>query len=201
MKTALLVHGWATKSEYYDLKYPSGSNSHWFPWLSKQLIVKNIHAVALEMPNGYYPQYEIWKKELERFDINQETILIGHSCGAGFLIRWLSENDTKVGRVVLVAPWLGINPGDDFDESFFDFTIDSNIAQKTDGITVFNSSDDYESIQESVNSIREQVKDIKYVEFADKGHFTFKSLGTEEFPELMEEIIPTYYVKSREPIS
>ena len=109
MKNAILVHGWVGKQEYYDERYPTASNSHWFPWLTKQLMIRDIHTVAVEMPNGFYPQYEVWKREFERFDITPETLLVGHSCGGGFLVRWLSETDQKVGRVVLVAPWIGYN--------------------------------------------------------------------------------------------
>src|SRR5689334_3595207 len=108
---ALLIHGWNTRDEYYDASRPTASNDHWFPWLTKQLALKDINTVSIEMPNGYYPEYEVWKHELERYDINENTALVGHSCGGGFLVRWLSENDKQVGRVILVAPWLGIDAG------------------------------------------------------------------------------------------
>lgn len=189
MKNAILVHGWASKAEYYNEEYPTASNSHWFPWLTKQLMVRDIHAVALEMPRGYYPEYDVWKKELERFEISSETVLVGHSCGAGFLVRWLGETTTEVGKVVLVAPWLGIDPGDDFDETFFDFNIDRKISKKTNGITLFSSNDDYQSIQQSVDIIRRHVDDVKYVELEHKRHFTLKDLGTDQFPELLAEIV------------
>lgn len=107
MKNAILVPGRPDKEEYYDPKYPTNSNNHWFPWLSKQLQVNDVFAVVIEPPEPWKPRYGAWKKEFERFDITPETVLVGHSCGGGFLIRWLSENkDKKVGRVVLVAPWL-----------------------------------------------------------------------------------------------
>ena len=189
MSNAILVHGWASKGEFYNEKYPTASNSHWFPWLTKQLMVRDIHTVAPEMPNGYYPEYSVWKREFERFFINDETILVGHSCGSGFLVRWLGEYDGRVGKVVLVAPWMGVDPDSDFDESFFDFEVDKNLVQKTAGITIINSSDDYQSIQKSTEILRKEISDIKYVELKDKGHFTLKSLGIEVFPELLKELI------------
>jgi len=188
MKRAILVHGWASKGEFYNVKYPTASNSHWFPWLTKQLMIRDVHTVAPEMPNGYYPEYSVWKREFERFDIDENTLLVGHSCGSGFLVRWLGEYSGRVGKVVLVAPWMGIDPGDDFDTSFFDFEIDTNLAQKTAGLTIINSSDDSESIQESTELLRKEINNIKYVELEGKGHFTLKSLGTEELPELLEEL-------------
>lgn len=195
MRHAFLIHGWVDKEEFYNQKYPTASNSHWFPWLSKQLIVRDIHAVALEMPKGYYPEYEIWKKELERYEINQDTILVGHSCGGGFIVRYLSENNIKVNQVVLVAPWMGIFDGnekkeeDSFDKSFFEFTIDKNLANKANKITLFESENDVTGVKKSCEIIKNTIDGIEVRTFKDKGHFTLKSLGTEEFPELLEEIV------------
>lgn len=190
MRNAILVHGWVSKSEYYNEKYPTASNSHWFPWLTKQLMIRDIYTVAPEMPNGYYPEYNVWKREFERFDITPETILVGHSCGGGFLVRWLSENDVNVGKVVLVAPWIGDDPGDEpFDTTFFDFTIDPDVAKRTKGLTILHSTNDGEGVKNSVKTLTEKLRDIRYVELENKGHFTLKGLGTEEFPELLKEIL------------
>lgn len=189
MKNAILVHGWNTKAEYYDASRPSASNDHWYPWVSKQLILKDIHTVSVEMPNGYYPVYETWKKELERYDITPQTTLVGHSCGGGFLVRWLSETEQKVGRVVLVAPWLGLDTfNQPFDGKFFDFEIDRNVVTKTGGVTIMYSSDDDKSILQSVDIIKSKIDGVSLRKFDDKGHFTLKSLKSGQFPELIEEI-------------
>lgn len=31
------------------------------------------------------------------------------SCGAGFLLRWLSENSVRIAKLILVIPWLDPN--------------------------------------------------------------------------------------------
>lgn len=188
MKNAILLHGKPGKKEYYDPKIPSASNAHWFPWLQKQLLVHDITAHTPEVPNAWKPHYPTWKKEFERFEITSETILVGHSCGGGFLVRWLSENkNVKVGKVVLVAPWLDPNRKETTD--FFELTIDPALSDRTSSIIIFNSDDDSESIQKSVRIIRESVKDVSYREFHNYGHFCRKDLRTEEFPELLEEIL------------
>lgn len=191
MKTAILIHGRPDKEEYYDPKYPSPSNSHWLPWLTKQLMVNNIFTVALEIPQPWQPRYDIWKKELERFDITPETILVGHSCGGGFLVRWLSENKEKrVDKVALVAPWLNPDNNPVLDTAdFFDFQIDSDLVTRTNGITMFNSDNDSESIQKSVKILRDKIKNHKYTEFHGYGHFCYEDLKTDKFPELLEEIL------------
>ena len=62
MKTAILIHGTCDEEEYFSDLYPSLSNSHWFPWLQKQLLIKGIFTQTPEMPDAYKPDYEKWKK-------------------------------------------------------------------------------------------------------------------------------------------
>lgn len=191
MKNAFLIHGYIGRDEYHNPVYPTGSNSHWQPWLSKQLQVRDIFTVAIEMPRPFQPRYDTWARELERYDITEDTILVGHSCGGGFLVRWLSENpNKKVGKVVLVAPWLDPTKDPDYDTAdFFDFEMPENLIAQTKGLTIFNSDDDSSAVHDSVRAIRAAVTGVKYVEFSGKGHFCFGDMGTVEFPELEEECL------------
>lgn len=187
MKTAILLHGRPNKQEYFRQDTPSMSNSHWFSWLQKQLLINGIFAQTPEILEPYNPKYENWVKELERYELTPETILVGHSCGGGVLVRWLSENkDVRVGKVVLVAPWIDVEKDD---WPLFDFTIDPDIAKRTAGLTIFHSTDDSPEIASSVKEIRKTVKHIKYREFEGYGHFTYGSLKSEKFPELLQEIL------------
>jgi len=187
MQKAILIHGWSEKEDYFDMSIPSDSNNHWFPWIQKNLAVKGFDCQTPEMPNGYEPNYEVWKNTLENLKPDENTTLIGHSCGGGFLVRWLSENNVKVGKVILVAPWL--DPEEMIDPEFFNFEIDENLQEKTKGITMFYSDNDYEDVTKSVNTLKEKLKVIKLVELKGKGHFIISSLGSVEFHELLEEIL------------
>lgn len=179
MNTAILLHGKPGKDEYYNPTIPSASNFHWFPWLQKQLLIHGIAAQTPEVPNSWKPEYET---------ITSETILVGHSCGAGFIVRWLSEHkDVIVGKVVLVAPWLDPNRKDTTD--FFDFTIDPQLVNRTAGITIFHSDNDMASIHKSVTIIRDTIKDVVYREFHNYGHFCIGDMGTSQFSELLEELL------------
>ncbi|HVX58531.1 MAG TPA: alpha/beta hydrolase [Candidatus Saccharimonadales bacterium] len=190
MKNAILIHGWNDRSEYYDPDRPTASNDHWLPWLTKQLVLKDINTVAIEMPDGHYPKYDVWKRELERYDVSADTILVGHSCGGGFLVRWLGETDKRVGKVILVAPWLGLDTGDEpFDKSFFDFKIEPSIAERTAGLSIMISDDDMKSVLDSVDILRNKLVGAEYREFHGKGHFTKGSLGGEACPAILEEIL------------
>ena len=134
------------------------------------------------MPRAFAPHYPTWRRELSRYDIGPETLFAAHSCGAGFLLRWLSENpDVRVGRVVLVAPWLdpsGQAPG------FFDCTLDKRVAARTAGLTIFHSADDFDDIQVSVRTLRDSLEDLTYREFEGYAHF-----GRPTFPELLAALV------------
>lgn len=187
MKTAIILHGMPSKEKYFDASRPSQSNSHWLPWIQQELLIVDILAQTPEMPEPYEPDYEKWRSVFEQFTINEETILIGHSCGAGFLVRWLSENKIQVGRVALVAPWL--NPDHEYKTQMFDFKIDPSLTERTDGVTIFISSDDSKPVLDSVDKIKSVIQGIVIKEYTDRGHFTFGTMKTDAFPELRDVLI------------
>lgn len=192
MKQVILIHGFVDKEEILEDIYPSPSNSHWFPWIQKQLTKKDILCQSLEMPIPYNPNYTDYEKVLDQMDISDETILVGHSCGGGFLLRYFSEHpELKPKKIILVAPW--IDPDGYLQEKFgtndfFDFTLDRTLTNRTEVICL-NSLDDMDEVVKSVQQIRSVLPSITYHEFTDKGHFCEEDLGTKEFPELLEIIL------------
>jgi predicted alpha/beta hydrolase family esterase len=188
MKNAIILHGKPSEEEYYDLSVPSPSNHHWLPWLQHQLLAKGVLAQTPELPRPFHPEYDPWREEFERLPVSPETILVGHSRGGGFLIRWLSEHsDVRVGKVVLVAPSIIPEDEDDINKRrFLEFEIDSQLSSRTKGLEVFYSDDDMPKITQSVNALREKIAGIKFREFKGYKHFCLRDLGTEEFPELLE---------------
>lgn len=189
MKNAIILHGGPTKEEYYNPKIPSMSNSHWIPWLQAQLLKKDIIAATPEVPYSFDRNWEVWNREVERFDRGEETMLIGHSTGAGFFVKYLSIHPTiKVDKVVLVAPWL--DPDQKYTRNFFDdFVIDPELVERTKGITVFNSDNDQSSVQKTVQIIHDTIKNVHYKEFDNYGHFCISDMKTIEFPELLEVLV------------
>jgi predicted alpha/beta hydrolase family esterase len=189
MKNAIILHGMKTKEQFYSKSAPSPSNDHWVPWLQKQLLVRDIHAHTPEVPNSWLPEYSKWKREFERYDISNETILVGHSCGGGFLVRWLSENKNICPlKVVLVAPWLDIEGNIPEDIDMFKFSIDPEIVNRTE-LVVLNSDDDMKEIKSTLVKLKEEIPGLKVVDFHNKGHFCKNDLGGVEFPELLTEVL------------
>jgi len=188
MKTAIILHGKPSKEEYLDPKSPSPSNAHWLPWLQRQLLLNGILAQTPELPEPYEPDYKKWSAVFQEFQIDAATMLVGHSCGAGFLMRWLNERGVQVGKVALVAPWL--DPNHNRARAMFNgLHIDAGLAARTRGVRLFISSDDREEVLTTAALLESTIKGIQLRRFSDRGHFTSGDLKTEEFPELRDFLI------------
>lgn len=183
---AILIHGTCDREEYFSDKFPSLSNSHWFPWIQKQLLIKGIITQTPEIEDAYDPDYKKWEKSLDGYEISKETILVGHSCGAGFLIRWLSESGITIKKFILVAPWL--DPKRTKTTDFFDFDMDKTISKRIE-THLFYSKDDDEDILQSAKLITDNIPAVKVHELNNLGHFTVNDMNTEKFPELLEVIL------------
>lgn len=187
MKSAIILHGLCDEEEYFNDKRPM-SEKHWIPWLKSQLALNEIDPVSPDLPTPYKPDYKEWMAVFEQYSLDEDTILVGHSCGGGFLVRWLSENKVRVGKVALVAPWIDKTdprpvPG------FFDFKIDPDLISRTDGVTLFISTDDEPEEIRTADELKNTLPSIKVEQFSDRGHFTEGDMGTKEFPELLQSLL------------
>jgi len=188
MKNAIILHGLPSREEYYDPAYPSASNSHWLPWLQKHLMINGIKADTPEIPHVYDAGYNVFVREVERFDITPETSLIGHSMGAGFWVRYLCEHsEIAVDKVVLVAPWLNLDH--EYNTDFFDFEIDPQLTSRINQCIIFNSDNDGRAMQESAQYLKAKLPGVVVRDFHGYGHFTLGSMETNAFPELLDALI------------
>lgn len=127
--------------------------------------MRRIHLKYLKRINQTYKK---WLNELERYEIDGETSLVGHSCGGGFLVRWLSESDIKVDKVIMIAPW--INTDHVRKTDMFNFDIDPKLADRANKVVVFYSDNDAPTIKKTVKKLMETVDGIEFREF--KGYDT-----------------------------
>lgn len=191
MKNAIIVHGKPGKKEQLWREKTNNPNSkaHWLEWLKQQLEKNGIQAEAPEMPRPDFPNWEKWSKQIDKKTITEDTLLVGHSCGAGFWVKYLSLNkDIKPGKVILVAPWLDPD-GDETDGFFDDFQIDPGLADRSGEFIIFNSDNDMGNVHKSVAKIREAVPNAEYKEFHKYGHFTYAQMRVRKFPELLDECL------------
>jgi predicted alpha/beta hydrolase family esterase len=189
MKNAIILHGIEENRKDYDGLPESESNLGWYPVAQWGLTRRGILTQTPEMPNPYMPvmNYEEWIKTISQFDINEQTLLIGHSCGGGFWVKYLSQNpQIKVGQLILVAPWIDIDR--EHPTFFADWEIDPTLPTRCGQIDLFVSSDDRDIIIKSVEKIKSVFSDkIIYHNFNDKGHFSWGSIGR-NFPEILEVV-------------
>ena len=83
MNHAIIIHGWG-----------ADSSSNWFPWLKKELEKKDLKVDVPDFPNTQNPQLSEWFDYFEEnvFIKNPaDTVLIGHSLGVPFILRYLEK--------------------------------------------------------------------------------------------------------------
>ncbi|MCL1891740.1 MAG: alpha/beta hydrolase [Alphaproteobacteria bacterium] len=207
MRTAIIVHGIVDNREEYEKEHKMGyvpeSHAHWFPWLAGQLTVnRDILTQCVEMPHPYKTdmKYDEWAQTFENFKINNDTILIGHSAGCGFLLKYLATHpEMRAGQLILVAPF--VDPDNTTNNFMKDWDSDPGLPKRigaapggldktAGGVEILYSTDDMSTITESVRQVREKYgfePNVRFHEFTDKDHFCFSDIGP-EFPELLEII-------------
>lgn len=186
MTNVIILHGKPDEWEFYDPAVPMVADDHWYPWLQKQLLIKDVEAMRPQVSRAFEAKYEDWVREVEHYDINENTILVGHSCGGGFFLRYLSENPlVRIKKLILVAPWL--DPLKFMPKTFgfdlFEFERDPQLFDRVDEHVVFHSDDDMESIQLTLAEVKQTWPHINIREFHERQHFC-----DPEFPELLEEV-------------
>lgn len=168
-------------------------DKHWTGWLEQKLRRSGLNAFAPDMPVPWEPVYERWKEVLENYKITENSLLIGHSCGGAFLVRWLLSTGKKVKKLILVAP-AKTSIKEDRKKNFYDFDLPSEASKIADKTVIFISND-HQSMLESFELYKEVLKP-KVIKLEGKKHFVPFQMGTNEFPELLEEVLKTNNSKS-----
>lgn len=189
MKNIYVLHGCCGQEEFEDAARPSGSNCHWLPWLQKQLLIKGYNCQTPEMPKAYAPSYTAWKRIMDTFPMDEGTTLVGHSCGGGFFVRYLTEKKQKIKNLVLVAPTL--DPLQKFG-NFLSFSLEKPLVNYVEDIHIFYAQNEpVKGIKESVELLHNTYKAHRHT-LKNHGHFTLKHMGTDAFPELLKVIENSY---------
>ena len=179
----ILVHG-SNFSEKEAKKGKPENERHWKPWLKNKLEAMGIKVSNELYPKDWNPDYLEWKKLFEKNLINKDSILIGHSAGGGFLVRWLGETKRKIKRLILVAPAIIASKEWNYLDNLLNFKINMSIQNYVNELIVFVSNDDSKAIKESVNVLAKSFK-IQLIKMKNHGHFT----DITEFPELLAQIL------------
>ena len=187
MKNAIILHG-------------AGNNSqgNWFPWLKINLEKKGYAVWVPDLPNSDVPDQNLWLARIKQNpngEINNQTVLIGHSSGATLILRIL-ENlppTIKVKKVVLVATPIEIGTKDEYFQykrgllnTPFDWKKIKNSAQH---FYFFHSDNDqYECGISQGNVLKKQLDGTLLIREGE-GHFNLETgQKYRQFPEVLELI-------------
>lgn len=194
-KQVLIIHGGNTFTNYSEyieslktkkielekLKY----RIDWKDSITDDLGDK-FEVLVPRMPNGTNAKYNEWKIWFEQIIslLKDNVILIGHSLGGIFLVKYLSQNllATKVKAVVLIsAPYKELDT-----EEIGDFSLPKSLSKlnkQIKNIVLIQSEDDPVVPASHVYLYKKQLPDAELILFKANGHFQQM-----HFPELVKLI-------------
>lgn len=146
--------------------------------------------VAPSMPNKENARYEEWKIWFEKFIpfMNENIVLVGHSLGAIFLAKYLSEETLpkKIVATFLVAPPFNIGGSGKFQRKMSEFSLPPSLQkfiEQGGDIHIYHSKDDPVVPFTELAKYQAQLPQAHVHVFEDRQHF-----NQETFPEIVEDI-------------
>jgi uncharacterized protein len=180
MPNVIIIHGTGG--------YPE---ENWFPWLKGELEKLGSTVFVPQMPNPEKPSLDAWMETFQGLsaNIDEGTIIIGHSLGGALTLRILEEIDTTIRAAFLVASPAGVPPTKNW-ETDLPFVKDSfdwdTIKEKAKHFTVFHSDNDPFVSLDNGKLIAEKLG-VELTFVPNAGHFNVDS-GYKAFPMLLERI-------------
>lgn len=155
---AVLLHGWEGTPE-----------SNFLPWLRRKLESAGWQVSAPQLPNTMQPQPEEWLAAIDELQLDENTVVIGHSLGGTAITRWLESRRKKIGKVVLVAaPTLDPGPHPET-VAFKALPLSSAIRDLAEFEILQSSDDPFVSMAEA--ETLGQLLGAPVWTFSDRGHF------------------------------
>jgi len=114
MTNIILVHG--------TYSSPTGN---WLPWLKTELEKINCQVFVPNFPTPKNQSLENWLKVFDDYKqyLNQDTIVIGHSLGAAFLLSVLETINHPIKQAYFVSSFIGFIGNSEYDILNKTFTI------------------------------------------------------------------------------
>jgi predicted alpha/beta hydrolase family esterase len=169
---------------------------NWFPWLENKLSVTNeVECIIPTFPTPDKQEFVYWEELLNYYHkigkINDDSIIIGHSCGSVFATKYLTKYNIKVKALITVAGYNNFLGGDAFmdslNKSFYDE--DKNLSTIVNLVPnrVSYISDDDPFIPIDVLNHFAEIIQAKKINIPTGGHFNSRA-GFDKFEELYNEI-------------
>lgn len=185
---------------YYIIHGFMGSNiENWFPWFKEQVDSDRCLCIIPQFPISLdLHNYDEWKKLMNLYNyeyrmINNETVIIGHSTGSIFALKYILENEVKIDKLILVSGFNNYfsNDKDDIHNkiNLSYYINDSEFGKVNEFVNevlcIYGDDDPYIS-QEMLHSFSSKLK-AKEVIIKNGGHLN-KNSGFSIFEEIMEYI-------------
>ena len=164
---------------------------NWFPWLRSELEKFDCKVIIPRFPTPEGQSLRSWLEILNNYkqQINENTILIGHSLGGLFLLRVLEQLSHPVAAAFLVAAPIGVKPiryyEGDKNFSGFDFNWDG-IKKKARQFFVYHSNNDPYISLANGEELAKQLG-VKLTLIPNSGHLNAES-GYNKFDLLLEDV-------------
>ncbi len=154
----------------------------WFPYLKQELEKLNIKVVALDFPDSHLARSNYWIPFLNGLNVDEKTILVGHSSGAIAAMRF-AETNKLLGSVLVGGYHTDLGLPMEKVSGYFDRLWDwDRIALHQQWILQFASTNDPWIPIEEARFVHAKLK-TEYYEFSDQGHFNHLV-----FPELLDAL-------------
>jgi len=136
--------------------------------------------------NAKFEEWKIWFERLLPF-LRDDVILIGHSLGAMFLAKYLSEHtlSIRIEKIFLVAPAIGADglTGEDGGDFLPEPSKVHALTDRCTQVYLFHSEDDEIVPYSHAAKYMEAMPRAEFVSFTERGHFF-----QDDIPELIEYI-------------
>ncbi len=163
-------------------------DENWLPWLKKELEALGHQVTIPKFPTPENQSLTSWIKVIERYNIDKDSIVIGHSLGPAFLLHIIENQPVKA--AFFVAPFISALNKPEFDkvnETFYIKKINWNqIKRNCTKFYIFHSDNDpyvpLEKAKELANKLG-----VKAILVKGAGHFNVAT-GYDKFELLLEKI-------------
>lgn len=197
-REVIVIHGGQSFSRYEaflahlrscELRYARSDRPRRWKDILRNELGADFDVYLPSMPNSENAKYEEWKIWFERYLalVHDGVVLVGHSLGGYFLLKYLSENGLLVRARALMLVAAPSGPDDFGGEDGGDFSFDhaklGNVAAQMEAIHIFHSTDDPVVPYSHAETLKAGLPEASLHTFSDRGHFLDQT-----FPELIDAI-------------
>ena len=171
-------------------------HENWIPWLEDELDKLNIEYLTPTFPTPNHQNYNDWERVLNLYRdfgcFDSDTIFVGHSCGAIFLVKYIIENHINCKAIIAASGYNNFLNNDELMDSLnapFYIPVEhiKKIVQLAKNRLAIHSDNDPFIPQEKLKEFAKLIE-AKEIVVHNGGHLN-KAAGLTEFPILLEELL------------